>query len=370
MNSSSMDNKVSLSKDKELKPKAEPEVIIEYEPEPDDYNYEPPATEVDEEELRQLQWTGQKTSNSKVMMAVAAIAVAAIIGFIVGMVYGGIAQSKNDEKRKSTIAQTVQRQYDNKLKNFEEFSKMFDKFAGSTYEKSEFDSAMAKLQKIDYMLDMSSEVSAEVILLNDDPRANPVKNLREYSANTMLLVQLLSIHRNETTADEEEIQALIEKQNASDTVYAMRFNSGAAYYLALDAPREQFANGVDGIFTLREAITDDTDLVSSYNAYASDNSWGNMQHSDRDYKPANKAEEKALEGKVLPNRIMYDILDRRGASHLVFADEIVLVDRQLLFGKSLNALERYKQRTDQIKALISSTNEVASSISGDLGKFL
>jgi len=369
LNSSSIDNKVSLSKDKELKSKAEPEVVIEYEPEPDDYNYEPPATEVDEEELRQLQWTGQATDNSKVMLAVGAIALAAIIGFIIGMVYGGIDQDKNDAKRKSTIAQTIQRQYDGKLENFKTFADTFEKLAASTYEKSDFDGTMAKLQKIDYMLDMSSEVSSEVILLNNDTRANPVKNLREYSANTMLLMQLLSIHRNETTADEEEIQALLEKQNASDTTYAMRINADAVYYLGKNAPREQFANGVQGIFTLRESITDDAELSTTYDTYKSDNGWSNRQREMRDYKPA-KGETAEFDGKTVPNRIMYDILDRRGASHLVFADEIVLVDRKLLFGKSLNALDRYKQRTDQIKALIDSTTEISSTISGDLGKFL
>ena len=47
-------------------------VIIEYEyePEPDDYNYVAPDTPIDEEEFRQLTYTGNTTDNSKVIKAV------------------------------------------------------------------------------------------------------------------------------------------------------------------------------------------------------------------------------------------------------------------------------------------------------------
>ena len=361
MNSSS--NKVDLSK-----ANVEPEVVIEYEPEPDDYNYEPPETEVDEEELRQLSWTGQGTDSKKVMLVVAVIAIAVIIGWAVGMAMGGIAQDNNDEKRKATMAQTVKTHFDEKLKNLDEFSAEFEKLVGGEYDKSVFDATMSKLQRLDYMLDMSSEVSSEVILLNGDPRANPVKALREYSENTMLMTQLLRIHRNETTAHEEDSQALSEKKGANECMYAMRVNADAVYYLGKNAPREQFANGIQGIYTLREAITDDKELSSTYSVYKSDNGWSVRQREMLDYVPE-KSEAKSLEGLELPNRIMYDVLDRRGASQLVFADEIVLLDRKLLFGKALNALERYNQRTQQIKSLLDETKDISSTISGDLGKF-
>ena len=67
---------------------------------------------------------------------------------------------------------------------------------------------------------------------------------------------------------------------------------------------------------------------------------------------------------------MYDVLNRRGESNLMFADEIILVDRKLLFGNSANALDRYKQRTTQIAKLISNIRSESATISTDLAVFM
>lgn len=359
----------SSSNNSEVKA-ADPNVIIEYEyePEPDDYNYEAPDTPIDEEEFRQLTYTGDVTDNSKVIKAVIVILIAAIIGGVIGLIIGSQAEKNNDIKRKSSLASTIKRSYDAKVESFGHLAAEFDdKLSGSDYDKMKFDDFMSELSNFDYMLDMSSDISSEVILLNGDKRANPVKNLREYSADTMLLTQLLSIHKNETRADEEEIASLMEKGGNDEVTYAMSINPDAVFYLGKNAPREQFANGVLNIYTLREPIDNDEELSSAYNAYKSDKGWSAAQREQRDYVPG-KGEN--LNGLDIPNRIMYDVLNRRGDSSLMFADEIILVDRKLLFGKSANALDRYKQRTAQIAKLISNIRTESATISADLALFM
>jgi hypothetical protein len=358
----------SSSNNSEVKA-AEQNVIIEYEyePEPDDYNYEAPDTPIDEEEFRQLTYTGNNTNNTKVMIAVVIIMVAALIGGVIGLVIGGIVEDNNDIKRKSTIASTVKRIYDTKIEGFNAFAAAYQNIANGDYNAETFDKFMMNLSQYDFMLDMSSDISSEIILLNGDSRANPVKNLREYSADTMLLTQLLSIHRNETHVDEEEIVALMEKGGSEEVTYAMSINPDSVYYLGKTAPREQFANGVISIYTLREEIDNDEALSNIYESYKSDKGWSAAQREMRDYQPAKGENVGELD---LPNRIMYEVANRRGDLNYVFADEIVLVDRKLLFGKAANALDRYKQRSMQISNLIENIKKESTSISGDLELFM
>lgn len=358
----------SSSNNSEVKA-AEQNVIIEYEyePEPDDYNYEAPDTPIDEEEFRQLTYTGNNTNNTKVMIAVVIIMVAALIGGVIGLVIGGIVEDNNDIKRKSTIASTVKRIYDTKIEGFNAFAAAYQNIANGDYSAETFDKFMMNLSQYDFMLDMSSDISSEIILLNGDSRANPVKNLREYSADTMLLTQLLSIHRNETHVDEEEIVALMEKGGSEEVTYAMSINPDSVYYLGKTAPREQFANGVISIYTLREEIDNDEALSNIYESYKSDKGWSAAQREMRDYQPAKGENVGELD---LPNRIMYEVANRRGDLNYVFADEIVLVDRKLLFGKAANALDRYKQRSMQISNLIENIKKESTSISGDLELFM
>ena len=358
----------SSSNNSEVKA-AEQNVIIEYEyePEPDDYNYEAPDTPIDEEEFRQLTYTGNNANNTKVMIAVVIIMVAALIGGVIGLVIGGIVEDNNDIKRKSTIASTVKRIYDTKIEGFNAFAAAYQNIANGDYSAETFDKFMMNLSQYDFMLDMSSDISSEIILLNGDSRANPVKNLREYSADTMLLTQLLSIHRNETHVDEEEIVALMDKGGSEEVTYAMSINPDSVYYLGKTAPREQFANGVISIYTLREEIDNDEALSNIYESYKSDKGWSAAQREMRDYQPAKGENVGELD---LPNRIMYEVANRRGDLNYVFADEIVLVDRKLLFGKAANALDRYKQRSMQISNLIENIKKESTSISGDLELFM
>jgi len=350
-----------------------PSVIVEEEPEPDDYNFVVVEKDVDEDAFRQMNWTmSSPAENKRVKLVVVIILVMALLGWLVGMGVGSIIESSNDTKRKSSIASTILRTVVPKLTGFETFARDFETIANAPFNEGRFNSVVRNYARHGFMLDMSSEVTSEVLMLAGDSRANPLRDLRTFSANTMLLTQLLSIHVNETNADSEEIMALLEGGGSSEVIYAMRVNPDALYFLGTTAPRESYANGVlldfNGVlqvFTLRGPILDDEEVSREYVQLKIEQKWSQAQRQYRDYVP--RKGEPTLE---LPNRMLYRVMDRFGRISLLFADEMFLINRKVLFGNAANALERYQRRTVEISKLIGEIRSSAKSIEPDLSVFV
>ncbi|MCL2326374.1 MAG: hypothetical protein FWC40_07780 [Proteobacteria bacterium] len=343
-----------------------PSVIVEEEPEPDDYNYVVVEKDVDEDAFRQMTWTmPSPTEGKRLKLAVVAILAAAVVGWLVGMGVGSAIESSNDVKRKSSIASTVLRTVTPKLAGFETFAKDFERVASGPFNETQFNSLVRNYSRHNFMLDMSSEVTSEVLMLAGQGGANPLKDLRSFSANTMLLTQLLSIHVNETNADSEEIVALLEGGGSSEVIYAMRVNADALHYLGTTAPRESYANGVLEVFTLRGPILDDEETSREYTQLKIEQRWSQAQRQYRDYVP--QRGESVLE---LPNRMLYRVMERSGRVSLLFADELLLINRKVLFGNAANALERYNRRTAEISKLIGEIRLSASPIESGLSVFV
>ena len=111
-----------------------------------------------------------------------------------------------------------------------------------------------------------------------------------------------------------------------------------------------------------------------YSKMKIDNKWSEEQRMLRDFHQETK-KGKGSKGAVeepldLPNRLIYEVYDRKGKESQLFADEVVTVDRQLLFGKSANALERYKARTQQINELFDAAEKASATIVAELDKFI
>lgn len=349
----------------------EPIIQEVYEPEPDDYNFQPQLREVDEVELRNLSAIREETTvDTRVYKVAALFLIAAIIGAAIGFGVASNSATKADIHRKSSIAETIKNTVTTKLDEFDKFEKTFKSIENGNYNEATFGTLKEYASKHLYMLDISSEVTSEVVLLAGDSRANPLNGLRNYSANTMLLTQLLSSHLNETQADSDSIAELESRNGDSKVIYGMQVLPDAIYYLGTDAPRSQYANGVVGIFTYRDVIEDSNELERTYTQLKTDQNWSEFKQMRRNYVPADKKEQLALGESVLPNHLIYRTLDRHGTENLLFADELVLVDRSLLFGKSANALERYKQRNQQIRQLIDNARKASADIISDLDKFI
>lgn len=335
--------------------------------EEEDYNYVVPLKPLDENELEQLKWSVQ-SDNSKLPFVIGIILAAFVIGAIIGYVSATISASNADVTRKASVARVIQNTTKTRVNGFNAFAKEFTKAASMDYDDMLFSSNVRNYSKHNFMLDISSDVSAEVVLLAGDPRANPITALRSYSANTLLLTQLLSVHVNETSADAEEIRMQLSNGANNEVTYAMQINADAVYYLETDAPRTQYANGVISIFTLKSVLNDDAEASEVYSQMKTDNTWSEYQRQRRDFVSTKK--DSAIEGLDLPNRLLYEVTDRRGREHTIFADELILVDRKLLFGNAANALERYNRRTAQIKKLVDETLLIGQSIEGLLDVFI
>ncbi|MBQ4360998.1 MAG: hypothetical protein II767_12170 [Proteobacteria bacterium] len=349
------------------------EPIIEevYEDEPDDYNYKPQLNEVDEEELKALSaYRAAERVDRRVYMATAAFIIAAIIGAVIGLVAATVSARNADVQRKSNIARTIQNTMKTKLQGFEEFRSDFARAADGRYSEAVFNSNVRNYGARNFMLDISSEVTSEAVLLAKDPRSNPLAGLRNYSAKTMLLTQLLSVHVNETIAESDAILELQNKGDEAKVVYAMQILPDAVYALA-NAQRGQYANGVIGIYTYKDVVTDDNEASRTYTDLKTDNKWTEAQRNLRDYVATGK-EKKLIDEKQLdlPNRLIYRVFNRTGRETMLFADELILIDRKVLFGDSKNALERYQQRNAEINKLIGEIQKSAATINDDLGKFI
>ena len=341
-----------------------------YEEEPDDYNYQPELREVSEQELKNLSAIQDLGTDRRVYIASVGFFVAALIGAAIGFALASNAADKAEVTRKSAIASVIKNTVESKLAGFEKFSSDFNKLAEGNFSESGFNTIVPNYSRYNFMLDISSEVSAESILLIEDNANNPLKSLREYSMKTMILTQLLSTHVNETRADAESIIELQSKGEDTKVMFAMQVLPDAVYYLATDAPRGQYANGVISLFTFKDVVENDAEASEIYGQLKVDYKWSEAQRMRRDYQPANKKEAQALEGMDLPNHLIYRVLDRNGTEIPLFADEVILVDRELLFGQSANALERYKRRNAQIQKLLEEAKAASTSISGELNKFI
>ncbi len=354
----------------------EPVIQEVYEPEPDDYNFEPQIREVDEEELRNLSAIREETQvDTRVYKVSAAFLILALIGGVVGLMAATNSAEKSDIARKSKIAKTIQNTMKDKLDGFNKFSAKFDEMANGSFNESSFDAVVPKYSSYNFMLDISSEVTSEAILLAGDKNANPLSGVREYSAHTMLLTQLLGTHSNETHADAEEILELTSKKGDGKVMYALEVLPTAIKYLTTDAPRGSYANGVVSIFTYKDVIKEDGPLADAYAELKIEEKWPEYMRLARDYVPEGGKKRLGAdalndEDMILPNHILYEVLDRRGNKSLKFADQLLMVDRTLLFGKSANAKERYELRNKQIKEELNRAREASSNVIAELDKFI
>lgn len=355
---------------------SEPIIQEVYEEEPDDYNYVPPLREVDDAEIRRLSASVPDTGvDKRVYYACAAFLGAAVVGILVGYGIASVNASNANIQRKASIARTIQKTVDTNIAALEKFKTDFNKIASGNYSEASFNDLRSKVRAGEYnfMLDMSSDVTAEaVLLIEKEGQNNPLTSLRRYSADSMLLRRLIETHLAETRADSEAIIDLQSQSGKVAVTYAMQVIPDALYYLATTAPRSQYANGVIGIYTYRNVIEDDTEATEVYSNLKIDARWSNEQRARRDYKPKNKKEQAQLEANELdlPNHLIYEVVDRQGNKANLFADEVVLVDRTLFFGESANAKERYDWRTQNIQKLLDKLDKSKTTIRDNLKVFL
>ncbi|MFA5623910.1 MAG: hypothetical protein WC966_02475 [Bradymonadales bacterium] len=343
------------------------------EPEPEDYNYEPKEQQYDyDPSLYDPEITMPVSRGRYLVMGGIGLGLL-IFGFVMGLIWTNVIKDRESVNRRIGIAQNVERSVKPKVENFKNYMTLFKQRWDSKgpdgaidFDRKFYDEAVKTYASYDFMLDMSNDVSAESIILGQNEKANPLAEIREYSAGTMLLLTLLSNHVAETNADMDEIDNLLEGGTAVDNniTYAVRFNVDELVGFIEQASRTNYAMPSMGIYQVKRALTDDEEASEVWATLKS--SMTQEQIKVLTYIPDPKKAPDTSDGLDLPRRLIYEVQARGGASTFVFSDEILTINRNQLFGSSANALDRYRNRMRAIYSIMANIEKVCDPLLSDL----
>ncbi|MBQ4358649.1 MAG: hypothetical protein II767_00160, partial [Proteobacteria bacterium] len=225
-----------------------------------------------------------------------------------------------------------------------------------------YNDVIKKYKQANFILDISADLPPDTITMASNSEQNPLSDLRGFAAGTTLLGAILDSHIRQTDADMDEIKTLLGKSSATDRniVYALKLNSADLINITTpNSDRMLKAIACTEVFQAKRAITNDTEADQVFKDLIANGTVPASMVKDRTFTPAKAPKKKKGEVEVttdpnltLPSRLMYVLEDNNGATEVVFADEILLVERSKLVAGSANALDRYKRRMMQILSIL------------------
>ena len=318
-----------------------------------------------------------------------------IFGCFIGWCWQGVLADRASVNERIDVAKKIEDTVLPKINAFQSYAQVWKQRSESLgagvleYNHDFFNDVISNYKSKNFILDVSTDLNVadgNVISMASNATNNPLSDLRGFGAGTTLLGVLLDSHIKQTNADMAEIQALLGKSSATDKhiVYALKVDpakmiaiTGSIYS---NPPVERTDRMVEAftsteIYQVKRAITDDREASEVFKQMIESGKLTAEEAKARTYSEADdvlkkwakeKAAKDAKAGKkvdqvaefytdpnlVLPKRLIYVIEDRNGASQYVFADEIILLNREKLFSESANALERYRKRMIQILAIL------------------
>ncbi|PIW01091.1 MAG: hypothetical protein COW42_06000 [Deltaproteobacteria bacterium CG17_big_fil_post_rev_8_21_14_2_50_63_7] len=343
-----------------------------YAEEDESYDYEPPpvpeGTDFDPNQF------DPKIKQPRSMMKTAVFGAVALI-FVIGALFVGmqiaeVGHDRNSVNRRINLAKDLASKVQPKLDAFVAFIKPFKdrvESGGRMESVTGYDQALfeqlGRYGSVDFMLDPSTDVPAEAIILAQNQKANPLPELRQYSSGTMILVQLISNHVSETNADKKEIAELLEAtgsvEDETSELFALKFDP-ERYLEFIKEPLRvdgQFNFGVraKGLWRVKKIVQSPEELAAIWKDMKGDYAApAEEEDKTKGKKPKEKTEELGL-----PPKVIYQLQPRQGAPFYVLADEIILITRSEIFGATPNALQRYEKRMTQIlKAIVETEKSV------------
>jgi len=300
------------------------------------------------------------------------ILIALIFGGVVGYLWQGVLSARSDVNSRITVAKQVEATIQPKVDAFQTFAQIFKQRSESLgagvleYNDQFFNQVIKRYRDNNFILDVSSDLPADTVVLATNALQNPLADIRSFAAGTTTFSKILDSHIAQTELDMEEIKVLLLGQGSAmdrNSIVALRVDSAAVMNMVGETgTRQMEALTVTRVYQVRRAITDDDEAARVFSEMKS--GLTEAQIKARTYtgpavlrgrvvgRPAAPSVSEVTEGLVLPNRLMYVIQDRSGKEEVVFADEIILLDRTKLYATSPNALERYRKRMIQILALL------------------
>ena len=321
-----------------------------------------------------------KDRTKPILVACVAL-VSLIFGGFIGWCWQDVLKDRGDVNKRIEVAKGVYEIVNPKVNGFQEFAQIFKQRSESLgagvleYNEDFYNKVIKEYKNRNFVLDVSSEIDATSAVMATNAMNNPLSDIRGYAAGSTLLAGLLDSHIEQTDADMSEIHTLLgENGSATDRniVYALKID--AAKMLEITTPgSDRMAQAVTCTekYQVKRALTDDHEASKVFQDFLAS---GKMTEDEFKAKTfdmaadikarAAQAKKAAAKGKkaevgittdenlVLPKRLMYEIVNEQGQSQIVFADEIILIERTKLFAGSANALERYRKRMIQILAIL------------------
>ena len=340
-----------------------PGKLFDYDMDQTDSNYLPP-----------------KDITKPIMVAVIAV-VCLVFGLFIGWCWNGILNDRNSVNERIEVAKQTASVVDPKIEAFQGMAQLFKQRseslgAGVLEYDEDFHKNVVKRYAAEgtFVLDISKDLPSNTFVMATNGINSPLSDIRGYAAGTTLLEEVMKSHVALTEKDISEIENLLRQSSARDknVIYALKLNAEDLLTIVTPmAAAENFDRMLKAVtctevYRVTSAITDDEEASRVFKQLLADGKITEEQAKARTYDPAaqNKGKAKGKGAKagdvaedidpnlVLPNRLMYRIEDRNGKQQVVFADEIILVERTKLFAGSSNALDRYRKRMMQVLALM------------------
>lgn len=305
---------------------------------------------------------------TKPAMVVVFTIVCVVFGAFIGWCWQGVLADRESVNTRIEVAKVVDGKVRPKIEHFQEFTQRFKQRSESMgagvleYNHDFYNDVIKKYKEADFILDISSDLPPNTISMASNSEQNPLSDLRGYAAGTTLLGAILDSHIRQTEADMDEIKTLLGKSSATDRniVYALKLN--AADLINITTPNSDRllkAVACTEVYQAKRAITDDEEADKVFKSLIENGTVPSSQVKDRTYNASKAPKKKKGEVEIttdpnltLPSRLMYVLEDHSGATEIVFADEVLLVERNKLVAGSANALDRYKRRMMQILSVL------------------
>ena len=327
----------------------------------------------------------------KDIMVVAVIIIGFIFGCGIGYLWSGILKDRSDVNERIEVAKSIESVIRPRIDAFQTFAQVFRQRSESLgagvleYNEAFFTETIEKYKDNNFMVDVSADIPANAITMASNSLQNPLSDIRGYSAGTMALGRLIDSHIEQTKLDMDEIKSLLGTNSATDKniVYAIKVDPLKLMSIVDTDPeidkkapyekadRKVMALESTEVYQVQRAITDDEEADKVFAKMKSEGKATDARNfkemSEKELKASHAyASSPVAPGLVVPNRMLYVLVDKSGKESYAFADEILLLDRDKLYKASPNALDRYRKRMMQIIAIIGDIEKTTDSFVGKL----
>lgn len=313
--------------------------------------------------------------HTKYGMIVVICLISIAFGYCIGWCWQDVLAQRSKVNERVDVAKVAEGKIKPKLDEFQTYAQIFKQRSESLgagvleYDAKFHADNFRDYSPANFVLDISKDLPENSIVMASNALQNPLSDIRGYAGGSSLLAQLIESHKMLTEKDQEEIDHLLKNSKATDrnVVYAVKVNAADVLKVTeLGTDRTVKALASTEVYRVVAALTDDVEAAKAFEAMKASGRLSDEEIKARTYQPEKVSASKKKKDKkaddvveatvdenlVLPNRLIYTLVDDNQREQNVFADEVILLERSKLLTGSANALERYRNRMIQIIKII------------------